>query len=112
MSAQYNGGAWIRKEKRLAIYIRDGFKCLCCGTDLRNAKPRGIALDHIVCKVNGGTNEASNLVTICITCNSKRGAKQWTKFYPPGSHARVRRNLRRKLNLALAKDLIENDYAF
>lgn len=105
MSANYNGGSWIRREKRLAIYIRDGFTCMCCGTDLRNASPRGIALDHLRTKGKGGCNESWNLMTICLTCNSRRGSKQWTKFYPPGSHDRVRRHRRRALNMALATAL-------
>lgn len=108
MSANYNGGAWIRAEKRLAIYIRDGFTCLCCGTDLREAPPLGIALDHLVPKSKGGGNESTNLVTICIRCNSRRGNKRWLAFYPAGAHARVQRSRRRVLNIELAKSIIEN----
>lgn len=26
-----NGSKWIRPEKRLAIYHRDGFACIYCG---------------------------------------------------------------------------------
>lgn len=76
MSVHHGGGSWIRREKRLAIHLRDGFRCMACGTDLRNAKPFGIALDHLTCKSKGGTNQASNLMTICITCNSRRGTRR------------------------------------
>jgi 5-methylcytosine-specific restriction endonuclease McrA len=102
----WQGSKWIRPAKRLAIYIRDGFTCQCCGRDLRDEKAEQINLDHLRCRCNGGGNEASNLVTICKRCNSSRGSKAWTKFYPAGAHARVRATVRRRLNLDLAKALI------
>jgi 5-methylcytosine-specific restriction endonuclease McrA len=99
-------GKWINKTKRLAIYIRDGFTCACCGTDLKAHESWGITLDHLVCWADGGTDEASNLVTCCRKCNTDRGDKAWTAFYPAGSQLRVRNAIRRKLNLKLAADLI------
>lgn len=69
--AQRNQGMnWIRQEKRLAIYLRDGEACTYCGatsaTDI-------MTLDHLLPHVAGGTNRESNLVTCCKTCNSSRG---------------------------------------
>ena len=106
MSATWNGSKWIRPAKRLAIYIRDEFRCLSCNRDLRDAAPVEINLDHLIPRSEGGTNDASNLVTACKRCNSARGAKRWTKFYPVENHASVRRTIRRKLNVNLAKALI------
>ena len=102
----WNGSKWIRPEKRLAIYIRDQFRCLACGRDLRNADPVEINLDHLVPRAKGGSNKASNLATTCKRCNCARGAKRWTKFYPVENHASVRKTIRRKLNVKLAKALI------
>jgi 5-methylcytosine-specific restriction endonuclease McrA len=109
---KWQGSKWIRPEKRLAIYIRDGFRCLCCGRDLRGAKPEDIGLDHLDCRSNGGNNESSNLATICKRDNSARGNKPWTKYYPKGSHARVRNAVRRNLNLPLAKAIIAGEASF
>lgn len=108
----WQGSKWIRPEKRLALYIRDGFACMCCGRDLREAKPHEINLDHLRCRCKGGTNHASNLVTVCERCNKSRQSRPWTKFYPAGAHARVRAAIRRKLNLDLAKALINGEANF
>jgi 5-methylcytosine-specific restriction endonuclease McrA len=112
--AKLNGSKWIRPEKRLAIYIRDGFRCQCCGRDLRNADPKEVGLDHLICrsKTETNNNEASNLVMICRRDNSSRGNKPWTKYYPAGSHARVRATVRRKLNIDLAKAIISGETSF
>jgi hypothetical protein len=66
-------GRWIRPERRLAIYMRDQFRCLLCGVDLLQASPRSISLDHWRPRARGGTNESSNLFAACHACNSKRG---------------------------------------
>jgi hypothetical protein len=62
---------WLRKEKRLAIYLRDGLACAYCGTGLEDGIK--LTLDHVVPHSHGGTNAATNLVTACHTCNSSRG---------------------------------------
>lgn len=64
-----NGSSWIRKEKRLAIYSRDGFACVYCGTIHR------LSLDHLQAREVGGTHDAVNLVTACVSCNSARQDK-------------------------------------
>ena len=106
MANAWNGGKWIRAEKRLALHIRDGFACACCGRDLRNAGPGEIALDHLLARSCGGNNDQTNLVTICRPCNSARGNKPWVDFYPAGSHERVQTLRHQPLNIELAKALI------
>jgi 5-methylcytosine-specific restriction endonuclease McrA len=71
-----NGGQgmnWIRKEKRLAIYLRDGLACCYCGGAVEDGAK--LTLDHIKCHDHGGSNDATNLVTCCHSCNSARGAR-------------------------------------
>lgn len=63
---------WIRPERRLAIYLRDGFRCAHCLRDLRRELAWSITLDHIVTRVRGGSNRSDNLVTSCRRCNSAR----------------------------------------
>jgi hypothetical protein len=79
MSKSYVNG-WCRPRKRLAIYIRDNFTCLWCGADLRFVEASGISLDHLEPKVNGGTNNAENLITACHACNSRRQDTPWREF--------------------------------
>src|SRR5215813_3261509 len=68
-------GTWIRRDKRLSIYLRDGFFCLACNLDVRDVPQCRVTLDHVVPLKRGGRNEAMNLYTCCISCNSKRGAQ-------------------------------------
>jgi 5-methylcytosine-specific restriction endonuclease McrA len=100
------GSGWITPLRRLAIYLRDGFACAYCGTDLHDVAPRLVTLDHLRPQIDGGTHHERNLVTACLACNSRRQSHSWTRFAPPGAVARITRNRRRKLNRALALDLL------
>jgi 5-methylcytosine-specific restriction endonuclease McrA len=102
------GSGWIPRWRRLAIYLRDGFQCQYCGRDLREASPRLVTLDHLTPQCDGGTHHERNLVTACLTCNSRRQHRRWTRFAPPGAVDRIRRNRRRTLNRALALDLLHS----
>lgn len=61
---------WIRKDRRLAIYIRDGLACGWCGLTLEDGII--LTLDHFLPRVLGGSNESTNLFTSCMDCNRKR----------------------------------------
>ena len=66
-TADYRG---VRYERaRYAVYASDGNRCLCCGASGDDVV---LSLDHVVCDVRGGTDEPSNLVTLCVSCNSRR----------------------------------------
>lgn len=113
---EYQGMNWIRKEKRLAIYLRDGLACVYCGDSVeRGAK---LTLDHLRCYRSGGSTNATNLVTCCFRCNASRGKRSWRIFADVVAaylnhgikgvdivqHIEVTRN--RPLDLQAAKDLI------
>lgn len=102
-------GCWIRPERRLAIYIRDGFSCAYCGSDLKNAAPADVTLDHLTPRSEGGSNVSGNLVTACRSCNSSRGAKHWMDFAPGGSIERIFRLIVAYVNVPLAKSIIAGD---
>lgn len=74
----YQGMNWIRQEKRLAIYLRDGMACAYCGATIENGIQ--LTLDHIVPWSAGGGNEPGNLVTACKRCNSSRGNRSVGEF--------------------------------
>ena len=110
------GMNWIRPEKRLAIYLRDGLACCYCGLSVEaEAK---LTLDHLKPYGKGGGNDAGNLVTCCHRCNCIRGSRPWRTF---AAHAaayinhgvtaddiitHVRRTIRRTLDIASARQLI------
>lgn len=72
------GMNWIRPEKRLAIYLRDGLACCYCGAGVEEEAK--LTLDHLRPHKSGGSNEPTNLVTCCHRCNSSRGARSWKGF--------------------------------
>lgn len=72
------GSKWIRKVKRLQIYCRDGFACVYCGSTVEDGIV--LSLDHVLACELGGNNEAKNLVTSCVSCNSSKSdlsTRQW-----------------------------------
>lgn len=95
--------SWIRRVKRLSLYLRDGFACCYCGRDLRTAEPHEVGLDHLTPQCKGGSNDARNLVTTCRSCNSSRKDRPWREFATGGAIERIERQRRRVLNMALAR---------
>jgi hypothetical protein len=57
------------RENRVKVYERDGYKCRYCGKQLTRFT---CTLDHVTPVVAGGTNALDNLVTACLSCNSKK----------------------------------------
>lgn len=56
-------------ENRIKVYERDGYKCRYCGKQLTRFT---CTLDHVTPVAAAGTNAFDNLVTACLTCNSKK----------------------------------------
>lgn len=75
---KWHGMNWITRHKRLAIYLRDGLGCIYCGLGVDDEVK--LTLDHITPRKRKGTNAASNLVTSCHGCNSKRQAMPFDQF--------------------------------
>lgn len=76
--ANWAGMNWIRQEKRLAIYLRDGLSCAYCGASVEDGTQ--LTLDHVVCHNNGGSNRETNLVTCCHRCNCSRAHRSMPAF--------------------------------
>lgn len=77
-SGSWQGMNWIRQEKRLAIYLRDGCACVWCGATAESGAK--LTLDHVVVHSKAANNSETNLVTACFRCNSSRGARSAAKF--------------------------------
>lgn len=68
--------AHISNSTRHAVYTRDGHACLECGTTDR------LSLDHIIPWSAGGSDKPDNLRTLCVPCNSRKGAR---RLLPPST---------------------------
>ncbi|MBX3402933.1 MAG: HNH endonuclease [Phycisphaeraceae bacterium] len=64
----------VRLGLRWQVLERDGFACSICGACAKSRHRAGLHVDHIVPVSRGGTNDASNLRTLCSDCNIGRGA--------------------------------------
>jgi len=58
------------KLSRLGVFIRDGFRCQYCGKRLSH---RNLTIDHVIPRSRGGKTEWTNVVTSCVSCNTKKG---------------------------------------
>ena len=63
----------ISRKKRFEIFARDNFTCQYCG---QKAPQVVLHVDHIHPVSKGGTNDPSNLVTACSSCNTGKGASE------------------------------------
>ena len=57
-----------RKISRRALFARDGWRCVYCGT----AGGR-LTLDHVIPRSRGGGSVWENVVTSCAPCNLRKG---------------------------------------
>ncbi|MCR6712899.1 MAG: HNH endonuclease [Demequina sp.] len=75
----------ISQRTRAEVLDRDGYTCQSCGLGAGDIDPDTgrkvrLHLGHIVDKSRGGTDDPSNLRTLCSTCN--QGAKNLTLEKP------------------------------
>ena len=78
LGAKYQGSKWLTRERRLALYIRDGLGCCYCGVGIEDGAL--LTLDHLIPHSQGGTNVSDNLITACRTCNSARANRTLDEF--------------------------------
>ena len=57
-----------RKISRRALFARDGWRCVYCGTTSGR-----LTLDHVVPRSKGGESVWENVVTACAPCNLRKG---------------------------------------
>lgn len=66
----HGGSCWIRREKRLAIYLRDGLSCCWCGLTIEDGIT--LTIDHVIPRSCRGSNDTRNLISACLKCNANR----------------------------------------
>src|SRR5712691_9737345 len=57
-----------RKISRRALFARDGWRCVYCGTSGGR-----LTLDHVMPRSRGGDSVWENVVTACSPCNLRKG---------------------------------------
>ena len=57
-----------RKISRRALFARDGWRCVYCGTSGGR-----LTLDHVIPRSRGGDSTWENVVTSCSPCNLRKG---------------------------------------
>lgn len=78
-TCRMNGWQW--KKRRLEVYERDEWTCQDCGckclakSRAKAAPKRTIQCHHVVRRRDGGGDELTNLVTLCLSCHHKRESK-------------------------------------
>lgn len=112
----WQGMNWIRQEKRLAIYLRDGLACVYCSAGVEDGTR--LDLDHVLPVAKGGSNRESNLVTACQRCNNAKSARNVAEFIkataaylnhgvrPIEIHKHVMDCVKRPLPMVEAKEMI------
>lgn len=66
----------IPEGTRLGVKMRDGFACVWCTSTYQ------LELDHIVPWSAGGTDDATNLRTLCSDCNQHRSNRRYVDTDP------------------------------
>lgn len=62
----------VPSSKKTSAYNKTGGMCGYCGKDISEG---GFTVDHIHPVSNGGTNDISNLLPCCLSCNASKGKR-------------------------------------
>lgn len=65
------GRPWRRLREQ--VLLRDGYTCRQCG---RVGLPENLQADHIINTARGGSNDLSNLQTLCTDCHAAKTAAE------------------------------------
>jgi 5-methylcytosine-specific restriction enzyme A len=67
----------IPREVRKYVFQRDKYQCQSCGITDTETK---LSIDHIIPLASGGSNDMSNLHTLCIICNRQKSDQNDPRF--------------------------------
>jgi 5-methylcytosine-specific restriction endonuclease McrA len=69
----------IPQAVRNYVFQRDNHQCQSCGKTHQNSQ---LQIDHIIPLATGGSNDISNLQTLCSQCNQKKKHHFDPRFRP------------------------------
>lgn len=69
------GSEW--ETTRLRILNRDGWVCGYCGDPLEGSNA---TVDHIVAIAHGGTDDDTNLISACRSCNGRKSDRMLVRM--------------------------------
>lgn len=111
-------GRGISLQQRMEILERNGFTCQQCGAgpgdpDIYNpGRTVRMHIDHIVPVTQGGTNDPSNLRTLCSMCNQGRSNISMPSEGAKNIIARIRKepaNVQREIYEMLSRKFGERE---
>jgi len=74
------------------IFEKQGYLCVYCRKDLKNANLKERHIDHIMPIFLGGSGDIGNLQILCAPCNHKKGRKHPDVFEKMIGYIRKREN--------------------
>jgi hypothetical protein len=79
IEADLSGYQFVRPGRRYTVLARDNWTCCSCGRSTRTHLVR-LEVDHILPRSKGGTDDLSNLQTLCQKCNVGKSHKDDTRL--------------------------------
>lgn len=71
------GSGYISGSVRYKVLSRARYRCELCGA---HEKQAALHIDHIIPRNSGGSNDISNLQSLCVTCNTNKRDTDDTDF--------------------------------
>ena len=73
----------LGEEQRHRILVRDGHRCVFCGSET------SLVIDHVIPVAEGGGKDDRNLRTLCRVCNAGRNLPHPPRSIYPGARDRL-----------------------
>ena len=79
-----------RQVTNTFLFARDHYRCQYCGRTTAELRPReSLTRDHLIPLSRGGTNEWTNVVTACSSCNTRKANRMPSEIGMHPMHAPV-----------------------
>ena len=79
-----------RQVTNTFLFARDHYRCQYCGRTTAELRPReSLTRDHLIPLSRGGTNEWTNVVTACSSCNTRKANRMPSEIGMHPLHAPV-----------------------
>lgn len=99
-----SGNGKVSRLRRMAIFIRDSFRCQHCNKDLSRKNAYGLCLMKFD---PAGKEEPQNLITACLICSREfRKYRPEQLFKPKSKYIEMRKHLDSILDISLARDVL------